>query len=385
MLFSPEENQRYARHFNLPEVGRNGQLQLKRAKVLIVGAGGLGCPIALYLASSGVGKIGIIDDDTICLSNLQRQILFTTREVSKSKVLQAKTHLEALNPEIQIDAIQLRLTTKNAREIVRQFDLILDGSDNFSTRYLVNDACVLEKKPLIFGAVFRFDAQMSVFGYKDGPCYRCLFPTPPSQGEVPNCSEAGVLGVLPGTIGTLMATEALKIILGIGDILSGELLTYDALRSQFQRIKIFRRQNCLACSELNGLREIASIEEPPINCQAHSVGTDISTEELQALLVERNISFYLLDVRSTNEYQQGHLPRSVNIPLPLLFEQLNQVPTHLPIIIYCQSGQRSARALEVLLSLGYSDVRQLAGGLQRISNLAVTGLSKKIRSHSDPT
>lgn len=353
-----DQQQRYARHLILPQVGVSGQKKLQKARVLVIGAGGLGSPIALYLAAAGVGCIGLMDDDQVSLANLQRQILYTTEDVSKNKVATAQKRLFELNPTIEIKAIHERLTKENAAECVSAYDIIVDGSDNFSTRYIANEACIVAKKPLVFGAIYRFDGQISVFGINDGPCYRCVYPEAPAAEAVPGCSEAGVLGVLPGVIGTLMATEVLKIILSIGDVLSGKMVIYDALSAHFQKVEIKRRADCKTCGD------------HPVQYNLISETKEISTPGLQPkellALLDQAYPPYLLDVRNEDEFTAFHLPRSVNIPLAQLTKSIDKLPINAPIIIVCQSGVRSARALEILNNAGVTDARHLSDGLQAL-------------------
>jgi sulfur-carrier protein adenylyltransferase/sulfurtransferase len=347
---------RYARHFSLPGIGRDGQQKLQSARVLIVGVGGLGSPIALYLAAAGVGHIALIDDDKISLANLQRQILYSTSQVSQSKVDVAQKRLLELNPELQIEAIHDRITAKNAEQLVGRYDLIVDGSDNFSSRYVVNEACVRAKKPLVFGAIYRFDGQVSVFGLANSPCYRCLYPEAPQAEAVPGCSEAGVLGVLPGVVGTLMATEVLKIILGIGKSLSGQVLIYDALGADFRRMKISRRQDCQTCGDHAYAKLSVEITDS-------TPATTIGAEELKNLLMGTKPPI-LIDVRSEDEFLSRHLPGSLNIPLAQLSKNLDRIPQGSQVIVVCQSGKRSARAVEILRASDRQDIHHLDGGLE---------------------
>ncbi|MBC7466974.1 MAG: molybdopterin-synthase adenylyltransferase MoeB [Bdellovibrio sp.] len=358
MPFSSDQQQRYARHLILPEVGPSGQEKLQKARVLVIGAGGLGSPIALYLAAAGVGCIGLIDDDQVSLANLQRQILYTTDDVSKNKADTAQKRLFELNPTIEIKAIHARFTKENAAECVAGYDIVVDGSDNFSTRYIVNEACIVAKKPLVFGAIYRFDGQISVFGLNNGPCYRCLYPEAPAAEAAPGCSESGVLGVLPGVIGTLMATEVLKIILNIGIIMSGKIMIYDALSAHFQTLGIKRRADCKTCGE-------NSVQYNLISETKESIKEGLQPKELLALL-DQAYPPYVLDVRNEEEFVAFNLPRSTNIPLAQLSKKLSEIPRNAPVIVVCQSGVRSARALEILTAAGIIDVRHLSDGLQAL-------------------
>jgi adenylyltransferase/sulfurtransferase len=360
MAFSQAEAQRYARHFALPEVGEQGQEKLRSASVLVVGTGGLGSPVALYLAAAGVGRLTLVDGDAVDISNLQRQILYSTAEVSRPKAAQAAERVRALNPEIRVDAVAERVEAGNARSLVREHDLVVDGTDNFETRYLVNDACVLEHKPLVFGAVYRFDAQLSVFGWRGGPCYRCVYPEAPAPEAMPGCAEAGVLGVLPGTVGTLMATEALKLLLGVGEPLSGQLLVYEALGAGFQKVRVARRADCAVCGDHPSIRAIRDRSVP------EQAGKVIEATELRQIMTQPPGSYLLLDVRSSEEFRASRLPGSVNLPLERLEAESSRLPRGLPWVIVCQSGQRSARAVTLLKSVGITEVRHVGGGLNAV-------------------
>ncbi len=346
MKLNSSERERYSRHFSLPQVGESGQLKLKSAKVLIVGAGGLGCPIALYLAAAGVGQLCLMDHDRVALSNLQRQILFSVSDIGEFKAECAKRKLLALNPDIQVQAINEKLSPETGREWIKKFDFVIDGTDNFKSRYLINDFCVTENKPLIFGAISRFDAQIAVFHFRDGPCYRCLYPNAPPLEAVANCAEAGVLGVLPGTVGTLMATEALKIILEMGESLSSSILTYDALRSEISRRKLSRNLNCPSC----GPDPLKSKPNLQIQLPDIELGSNLD-------------GFFILDVRSSQEYSERHLPAAKNIELRALKDHLTEIPKNQKILLVCKSGQRSQRAAEILQDFGYSQMFNLAGGM----------------------
>ncbi len=358
--FSPSELARYNRHLLLPEVGSAGQLKLKQSKILIVGAGGLGSPIALYLAAAGVGTIGIIDDDNVDLSNLQRQVIYTKEDIGKSKANSAAARMGALNGDIEIEALHEKLSTANAKQIIAGYDLVIDGTDNFSTRYLVNDACVMLGKPNVYGAIFRFEGQVSLFNPPAGPCYRCLFPQAPPAETIPNCAEGGVLGVLPGIIGTLQATEAIKHILGIGEPLVGRLLLFNCLPMTFDELKIKRDANCALCGDNP---TISKLTDEAALCTSETPGKEaLSARELSALLSQDNPPL-LLDVRRGEEYILGNLPDSVLIPVDELNERLEVLDKDKDIVVYCKSGARSRRAMDMLKAAGFKKVRHLTGGI----------------------
>lgn len=345
-----EELNRYDRHLKLEHFGIESQLKLKKAKVVVVGAGGLGCPVLQYLCAAGVGTIGIIDNDQVSLSNLQRQILFTTEDIGKQKSQIAVQKLKALNPNCKLMDFNVRLNTENALEIIQQFDLVIDGSDNFSTRYLVNDACVILKKPLVFGSIYKYEGQLSVFNYKSGPTYRCLFPEPPEDGEMLSCSEIGVLGVLPGLIGSMMANEAIKIITGIGDVLSGQLLIWDSLTAAFSSHRFFLNPKNQSIFEL-------STNE--IYCEMNV--NEISVEELKKLIQEKK-DFQLIDVREAWEYDEKNIGAQ-HLSLYEIPEKLDLISKTKQVILHCQSGNRSTTAAKLLMDKGYSNVLSLKGGI----------------------
>lgn len=359
--FTQSELVRYSRHLLLPEVGSAGQQKLKNASVLVIGAGGLGSPALLYLAAAGVGKIGIVDFDDVDKSNLQRQILYSDAEVGTSKVSSAAQRIKNLNPEIEVMEFPVRLDASNALDLFSQFDLILDGSDNFATRYLVNDACVLTNKPNVHGAIYRWDGQASVFSYKGGPCYRCLFPDPPPLDAVPNCAEGGVFGVMAGLIGCLQASEAIKIILGIGETLSGKLLIYDALSLTFDTVPIAKSSSCPVCSEGATIRSLKDLE---IQCNTEDAEMTrvINPVELDQEL-KAGKDLLLLDVRNYEEVALGILPNAKHIPLSELVEREKELDKSADIVVYCKSGGRSMRALHYLVDCGYSKIRNLTGGV----------------------
>ena len=362
---------RYSRHLSLPDVGVTGQRRLKAARVLIVGAGGLGSPTALYLAAAGVGTIGIVDFDVVDVTNLQRQLLHGTADVGRPKLDSARDRLNDINPLVQLEAFNERLTSHNALEIMRGFDIVVDGTDNFATRYLTNDTCVLLGIPNVYGSIFRFDGQASVFCTLEGPCYRCLYPTPPPAGMVPSCAEGGVLGVLPGLVGTIQATEAIKLILGVGESLAGRLLLIDALTMQFRQVRVARNPECPAC----GTRSITALidydefcgtrgEESPMDINAVQ---EITPTELADRL-KRGDDFDLLDVREHFEIEIAAIPGATVIPLGELPDSLDQLDRTREIVVMCRSGKRSADAVRQLQAAGFAHVTNLAGGILRWSD-----------------
>jgi sulfur-carrier protein adenylyltransferase/sulfurtransferase len=363
---SKEEVLRYSRHLIMPEVGMEGQLKLKKAKVLLVGAGGLGAPLGLYLAAAGVGRLGIVDFDAVDFTNLQRQVTFGTSDVGRKKLEAARERLGNLNPSIQIDAYETHLTSENALDIVREYDLVADGTDNFPTRYLVNDACVLLGKPNVYGSIFRFEGQASVFGYPGGPCYRCLYPEPPPPGLVPSCAEGGVLGVLPGIIGSIQAMETLKLILGNGEPLVGRLLLFDALRMRFREMKLRKNPECPVCGEhrtitkLIDYAEFCGIRGEEVEAKPLDI-PEITPRDLKARL-DRGDDIYILDVREPHEYQicnlRGHL-----IPLGDLPRRVSELDSSREIVAHCRSGKRSGEAVQFLQKAGFRRIWNLKGGI----------------------
>jgi molybdopterin/thiamine biosynthesis adenylyltransferase/rhodanese-related sulfurtransferase len=364
---SQNEFARYSRHIIMPEVGLDGQKKLKAAKVLVIGTGGLGSPLALYLAAAGVGTLGLVDFDTVDVSNLQRQIIHGTRDVGRSKCQSAADKLRDINPEVQLVIHEDRFTSKNAMEIVKPYDIVVDGTDNFPTRYLVNDVCVLLNKPNVYGSIFRFDGQATVFHPAVGPCYRCLYPEPPPPGEVPSCAEGGVLGILPGVIGCIQATETIKLILGIGEPLIGRLLHYDALNMTFKTFKIRRDpkwpvgaphptiKGLIDYEQFCGIRGGAAPTSP-------AAGTEIAVEQFKKR-IDAGEDLYVLDVRNPNEFQICRIPGTVLVPLPELPNRLAEVPRDREVIVHCKSGMRSAKAIEFLKSQGYTKLANLTGGI----------------------
>ena len=369
---SGDEIERYSRHLIMPEVGLEGQRKLKAAKVLCIGAGGLGSPAAMYLTAAGVGTIGIVDFDVVDFSNLQRQLLHGTPDVGRSKLDSAKDRLNALNPNVHVETYEAALSSENALTLFAPYDVILDGTDNFPTRYLVNDACVLSGKPNAYGSIFRFEGQASVFGAKDGPCYRCLYPEPPPPGLVPSCAEGGVFGVLPGIIGVIQATETIKLILGIGEPLIGRFLIYDALRMRFRELKLRKDAECPVCGTNPTVTELIDYEQfcgvaphqvAGTAAISGAMGTGaLSSTELKAEL-DRGENLVILDVREPQEYQINRIPGSILIPLGDLPKRYVELDPNAAIVSQCKSGVRSAKAQEILYSKGFTNVRNLTGGI----------------------
>jgi sulfur-carrier protein adenylyltransferase/sulfurtransferase len=363
---SNEEILRYSRHLIMPEVGMDGQLKLKQAKVLTIGTGGLGAPLGLYLAAAGVGQIGIVDFDSVDMTNLQRQILFSSSDVGRPKIAAAAERLRGLNPDIKIDQHETRLTSENALELFKDYDIIVDGTDNFPTRYLVNDACVLLKKPNVYGSIFRFEGQITIFGFPGGPCYRCLYPEPPPPGLVPSCAEGGVLGVLPGIVGAIQAAETLKLILGKGEPLVGRLLLFDALAMRFRELKLRKNLDCPACgthptiTELIDYAEFCGIRGEEAPAPQLNV-PEITPRELKARL-DRGDDLFILDVREPHEYQISNLGGYL-LPLGDLSRRVNELDSSREIVAHCRSGKRSREATEFLRKAGFRKVLNLKGGI----------------------
>lgn len=367
---SPAELRRYDRHLSLPGVGLAGQQRLKSARVLIVGAGGLGSPSALYLAAAGVGTLGIVDHDLVDASNLQRQLLHGTRDVGRAKLESARDRLHDVNPHVVVELHDTWLTSQNALEIMRQYDIVLDGTDNFATRYLINDACVLLGTPNVHGAIFRFDGQASVFATDMGPCYRCLYPEPPPPGMVPNCAEGGVLGVLPGLIGTIQAVEAIKLIVGLGETLAGRLLMVDTLSMQFRTVQLERDPDCPAC----GTRTISTLIDYDEFCGTPAPGAvladevrEIAPTELAARLA-RGDHLEVIDVREPHETATSSIPGARLIPLGTLAEAMTSLDRTRDLVLICRSGKRSADAARQLLAAGFTRVESVSGGMLRWSD-----------------
>ena len=365
-----EEVARYSRHLIMPEVGMDGQLKLKAASVLCIGAGGLGSPVAMYLAAAGVGRIGIVDFDVVDYSNLQRQIIHGTPDVGRPKLDSARDSLAAINPEVRVDTHNVALSSSNALDLFREYDIIVDGTDNFPTRYLVNDACVLLGKPNCYGSIFRFEGQASVFGAPGGPCYRCLYPEPPPPGLVPSCAEGGVLGILPGVVGTIQATEAVKLIMGAGEPLIGRFLIYDALRMRFRELKLRKDPDCPVCGEHPTVTALIDYDQfcgiaPPASAAADPPPSDDATvEQLKARLDQRDEPF-ILDVREPQEYQICNIPGSTLIPLGDLPSRLHELEGRGEMIVHCKSGARSAKAVKLLREAGFAQAKNLRGGILR--------------------
>jgi sulfur-carrier protein adenylyltransferase/sulfurtransferase len=360
---------RYSRHLILPDVGVPGQEKLKAARVLLIGAGGLGSPAALYLAAAGVGTLGLVDFDNVDVTNLQRQILHGTKDVGRPKLLSARERIADVNPHVRLETYETALTSKNALDILSGYDVVVDGTDNFATRYLVNDACILLGKPNVYGSIFRFEGQASVFALPDGPCYRCLFPEPPPPGLVPSCAEGGVLGVLPGLVGTIQATEAIKLIVGIGEPLAGRLLLIDTLGMVFRTVNVRKDPTCPAC----GTREIQSLIDYEQFCgvraaeaEPRALGgfVEITPRELQNRL-SRGEEFDLIDVREQFEWDIGRIPRARLVPLATLPEAIDSLDRDREVVVYCKAGSRSRAAASHLADAGFRRVANLTGGILR--------------------
>ena len=367
---SPQEVLRYSRHLLLPNVELAGQRRIKAARVLVVGAGGLGSPVALYLAAAGVGTLGLVDFDVVDVTNLHRQLLHGTKDVGRSKLDSALDRIRDTNPHVHVELYETRLTSANALQILRDYDLVVDGTDNFATRYLTNDACVLLGKPNVYGSIFRFEGQASVFATADGPCYRCLIPEPPPPGMVPSCAEGGVLGVLPGMIGTIQAAEALKLILGVGDTLAGRLLLVNALTMDFRTMRLRRDPECPACGTRT-IKELIDYDEycgtPGGEAHFDSDGVaEITPLELAARLRD-GADLDLIDVREPSEWEVVRLPGARLVPLGTLAASLATLDSAREIVVMCRSGQRSANAARQLQAAGFRKVRNLAGGILRWS------------------
>jgi len=365
ITLSNEEVLRYSRHLIMPEVGMEGQLKLKAAKVLCIGAGGLGSPLALYLGAAGVGTLGVVDFDVVDFTNLQRQIIHSTSDVGRKKLESAAEKIKAINPFVTIRPFDTKLTSENALRLFRDFDIIVDGTDNFPTRYLVNDACVLTGKPNVYGSIFRFEGQVSVFATKEGPCYRCLYPEPPPPGLVPSCAEGGVLGILPGLVGVMQATEAIKLILGKGEPLIGRLLLVDALGMRFRELKLRKNPDCPVCGTHPTLTKLIDYNEfCGIRGEEASVTTnvpEIQPEELKAKL-DAGEDVFVLDVREPHEYQICNIDGYL-IPLGELPKRVHELDSSREIVAHCRSGVRSAKAVDFLRQAGFRKVKNLAGGI----------------------
>ena len=362
-----DEVARYSRHLIMPEVGMDGQLKLKSASVLCIGAGGLGSPVAMYLGAAGVGRIGIVDFDVVDYSNLQRQVIHGTPDVGRSKLDSARDRLNAINPEVTVETHDVALSSENALELLANYDVIVDGTDNFPTRYLVNDACVILGKPNVYGSIFRFEGQASVFATKDGPCYRCLYPEPPPPGLVPSCAEGGVLGILPGVVGTIQATEAVKLIIGVGEPLINRFMIYDALRMKFRELKLRKDPDCPVCGETPTVTELIDYEQ---FCGITGAATeDVSSEALDTTVedlktrIDGKDEVLVLDVREPQEFQICRIPGSTLIPLNDLPQRLAELEGYKNMVVHCKSGVRSAKAVKLLHEAGFSDAKNLRGGI----------------------
>jgi molybdopterin/thiamine biosynthesis adenylyltransferase/rhodanese-related sulfurtransferase/molybdopterin converting factor small subunit len=368
---------RYSRHLLLPEVGVEGQRKLKAARVLTIGAGGLGSPLSLYLAAAGVGTIGIVDFDVVDLTNLQRQIVHGTGTLGTAKLESAKARLADLNPNVKIETHEARLTAENALDIIREYDIVVDGTDNFPTRYLVNDACVLLDKPNVYGSIFRFEGQASVFYAKEGPCYRCLYSEPPPPGLVPSCAEGGVLGVLPGIIGSIQALETIKLIIGAGDSLIGRLVLFDALKLRFRELKLRKDPSCPLCGENPTIHELIDYEAfCGIGAAPAYQGPEVLVEALRDERKEKGDELILIDVREPHEWEIAHIDGARLIPLGQLPDRLGELDGHAEIVTYCHKGSRSMKALEILRGAGFGKVRSLAGGIDAWADRIERGMAR---------
>ncbi len=364
----PEQFARYRRHLSLPNFGLEGQQKLLESKVLLIGAGGLGCPLALYLSAAGVGHLGLVDDDVVDASNLQRQVLYSTADVGRPKVEVARERILALNPDVDVQLYPVRLDSTNAMKIFEPYDVIVDGTDNFPTRYLSNDACVLLGKPNVYGSIFRFEGQATVFDSRTGPCYRCLYPSPPPPGAAPSCEEGGVLGVLPGIIAMLQATETVKLLAGIGSSLVGRLLLYDALSLEFSEFKLRKDPKCPVCGEKPTVTELIDYVGfcgLPAREGEAPVVRGVSAFEVQVRR-KRGEDFLLLDVRDRDEYDRARLEGSTLIPVGELGDRLDEIAEHRsgPVVVHCHHGPRSRRACELLIENGFTQVEEMAGGIE---------------------
>ncbi|RMG98964.1 MAG: molybdopterin-synthase adenylyltransferase MoeB [Chloroflexi bacterium] len=377
VTLSHEEIQRYSRHLIMPEVGMSGQKKLKAASVLLIGAGGLGSPLGMYLAAAGIGRIGLVDYDVVDYTNLQRQIIHGTKDVGRSKLESARDRILDINPHVHLDTYEVPLTSENALEIFEPYDIIIDGTDNFPTRYLTNDACVLLGKPNVYGSIFRFEGQASVFYAKEGPCYRCLFPEPPPPGLVPSCAEGGVLGVLPGTIGAIQATEAIKLILGVGEPLIGRLLLYDALSMSFDEVRLRKNPNCPVCGNHPTLTELIDYEQfcgmPAHDRSLYTTANgdqetvpSITPRELKERL-ERGDTLFILDVREPHEWEISNLSHlgAVLIPKGQVLERMSELDTAQEMVVHCRTGGRSAEVIQLLKQHGFRKLWNLEGGINR--------------------
>ena len=361
-----EEIERYSRHVILPEVGVEGQLKLKNARVLLVGTGGLGAPLALYLSAAGVGTLGLVDFDVVERSNLQRQVIHGTGDIGRKKIESAAASIAEINPNVRVVRHELALSSENALDIIKNYDIVADGTDNFPTRYLVNDACVLLGKPNVYGSIFRFEGQASVFAAADAPCYRCLYPEPPPPGLVPSCAEGGVLGILPGIIGLIQATEVVKLILGLGESLKGRLLLYDALAMRFRELKLRKDPDCPICSTHRTITKLIDYNQfcgvPQASATPATVAGEIDPVAVKARL-DSGEDFQLIDVREPQEYQICNIPQARLIPLGELPKRLHELDWSRPIVVHCKTGGRSAKAADLLRQNGFTGVLNMTGGI----------------------
>jgi len=365
---SNDEILRYSRHLIMPEVGMEGQLKLKNAKVLMIGTGGLGAPLGLYLAAAGVGKIGIVDFDVVDMTNLQRQVIHGTKDIGRPKLDSAAERMADINPTIEIKKYGTRLSSENALDIFKDYDIVVDGTDNFPTRYLVNDACVLLGKPNVYGSIFRFEGQATVFHHDGGPCYRCLYPEPPPPGLVPSCAEGGVLGILPALVGSIQATETVKLIIGKGETLSGRLVLYDALNMRFRELKLRRDQDCPVCGDNPTVRELIDYEQfCGIPQQPPAPSPGLSEWEIDVLQLKQKLDnkedVFILDVREPHEFTICSLDGSTLIPLGELPKRVSELSSADDIVVHCKSGMRSAKAVDFLRKAGFQKVKNLKGGI----------------------
>ncbi|MBE2221649.1 MAG: molybdopterin-synthase adenylyltransferase MoeB [Anaerolineae bacterium] len=377
VTLSNEEVKRYSRHLIMPEVGMTGQKKLKAASVLLIGAGGLGSPLALYLTAAGIGRIGLVDYDVVDYTNLQRQIIHGTKDVGRLKLESAKESMLDINPFVQVDTYEVALTSANALEILAPYDVIIDGTDNFPTRYLTNDACVLLGKPNVYGSIFRFEGQLSVFYAQEGPCYRCLFPEPPPPGLVPSCAEGGVLGILPGTVGAMQATEAIKLILGIGDSMIGRLVLYDALNMEFTEVKLRKNPNCPVCGENPTITELIDYEQfcgVPAHDRSQYVAEEVDLNEVRQMTpvqlkarLDAGDDLLIVDVRQPHEWEISNLePLGAKlIPQSEIMGHIDEFDQNQEIVVQCRSGIRSANVIMIMQQLGFKNLWNLDGGINR--------------------
>ncbi|MBC7926974.1 MAG: molybdopterin-synthase adenylyltransferase MoeB [Bryobacteraceae bacterium] len=379
VALSQEEILRYSRHLIMPEVGMEGQLALKKASVLLIGTGGLGAPLGMYLAAAGIGRIGLVDFDTVDFSNLQRQIIHGTKDVGRKKLDSAADTMHDINPYVRIDKYDVALSSENALEILKDYDIIIDGTDNFPTRYLVNDACVLLGKPNVYGSIFRFEGQATVFAYPGGPCYRCLYPEPPPPGLVPSCAEGGVLGILPGLIGVVQATEAVKLILNRGEPLVGRLVLYDALAMRFRELKLRKNAECPVCGDHPTITKLIDYYEfcgvPKEEKAPVSLDGDLMPAEVKSR-IDRKDSFVLIDVREPHEHQIANIGYATLIPLGELPRRLSELDPEGEYVMHCKSGMRSAKAVDLMKQSGFRKVRNMKGGILAWSDTVDSSVPK---------